>query len=109
MQALLILYIVVSVVSMVLAIPLIQRKIKPNYIYGFRFPQLFNNPEAWYDVNAYGARWLFGTGVVTLIVALAAYVIPGLDKDGYAILCGIALVAGSILMMIFTVRYMRIR
>src|SRR5574340_438009 len=103
MQALLILYIVVSIVSIVLAIPLIQCKIKPNYIYGFRFPQLFNNPEAWYDVNAYGARWLFGTGVVTLIVALAAYVIPGLDKDSYAILCAIVIVGGSILMMVFTV------
>jgi uncharacterized membrane protein len=66
-----------------ISIPLIQRRIKPNWWYGFRTPRTVNNPAIWYDVNAYAGKRLLISGLITTVAALVLYFIPGMTIDGY--------------------------
>jgi hypothetical protein len=68
-----------------LSIPLIQRRVKPNYWYGFRVKQTLENPQVWYDVNAYFGQRLLISGLITVGAAIVLYFIPGLTIDGYAL------------------------
>ncbi len=68
-----------------LSIPLIQRRIKSNYWYGFRTKRTLNNSEVWYEVNAYAGKRLLISGLITTSAAIVLYFIPGLTVDGYAL------------------------
>jgi len=86
----------------ILALPLTRRKVKPNPWYGFRVRATLEDPEVWYEVNAVAGQWLLRAGVLIIVVALVAYLIPGLSVDEYALIClmamlgllGVALVQG---------------
>ena len=84
METILILYVVIGLLSAVIAVPLIKGKVKPNALYGFRVPQTLNDPAVWYAVNAHFGRRLLATGVATTLAALLLYRVPGLDVDSYA-------------------------
>jgi len=84
MATILILYVVLGLLMVVLAVPLIKRKVKPNGLYGFRLPQTLNDPDVWYAVNAHFGRRLLVTGMATTLAALLLYRLPGLDVDSYA-------------------------
>lgn len=84
METILVLYIILGLLMVVIAVPLIKRKVKPNGLYGFRVPQTLNDPEVWYAVNAHFGRRLLVTGVATTLAALLLYRLPGLDVDSYA-------------------------
>ena len=61
MTSLLILYVGSGLLLIILAVPLIQRRVPPNIWYGFRLPQTLNDPEIWYAVNEYGGRDYYGS------------------------------------------------
>jgi len=84
MATILILYVVLGLLMVVLAVPLIKHKVKPNGLYGFRVPQTLNDPDVWYAVNAHFGRRLLVTGMATTLAALLLYRLPGLDVDSYA-------------------------
>jgi uncharacterized membrane protein len=83
-ETILILYVGIGLLSAVVAVPLIKRKVKPNALYGFRVPQTLNDPAAWYAVNAHFGRRLLLTGLATALAAALLYRMPGLDVDSYA-------------------------
>ena len=74
-----------------ISIPLIQRRIKPNYWYGFRTRRTLSDPAVWYEVNVYAGKRLLICGVITTVAAIGLYFIPGLTVDGYAL--GVAIFA----------------
>jgi hypothetical protein len=84
METILILYVVIGLLMVVLALPLIKGKVKPNGLYGFRVPQTLSDPDVWYAVNAHFGRRLVVTGIATTVAALLLYRLPGLDGDSYA-------------------------
>lgn len=84
MDAILLLYVGVGLLMVVVSVPLIKQKVKPNGLYGFRVPQTLNDPDVWYAVNAHFGRRLLLTGVATMLAALLFYYVPGLDVDSYA-------------------------
>ncbi|MFZ2362577.1 MAG: SdpI family protein [Anaerolineae bacterium] len=84
METILILYVILGLLMVVVAVPLIKRTVKPNWLYGFRVPQTMSDPEVWYAVNAHFGRRLLVTGVATAGAALLLYRLPGLDVDSYA-------------------------
>jgi hypothetical protein len=86
MMTILLLYTVSGLLLMGLAVPLIQRKISPNGWYGFRIPRTLNDPKVWYRANAVAGRWLFATGLVTVIAAVVLAFLP-LSLDAYSLLC----------------------
>jgi hypothetical protein len=64
----------VGVFFIALAIPLIRRRVKPNWIYGVRFPATLEDESVWYDMNARGGRDLAGIGVVYLVLLTVAWI-----------------------------------
>lgn len=64
----------VGVLLIALAIPLMRRRIKPNWMYGVRFPATMADESVWYDMNARGGRDLVGIGVLYLILLTVAWV-----------------------------------
>ena len=85
MLILLILFVGTSALLMVIAIPLMLRRIPPNALYGFRTPQTLRNPELWYEINAYAGRRLLVAGGVGVVAAIALYGWPGWTVDAYAL------------------------
>jgi hypothetical protein len=82
---LMLLFAVSGLVLIGISIPLIQRRIKPNYWYGFRVRRTLENPQIWYAVNAYAGKRMLVSGIITTVAALVLYLFPGLTIDGYAL------------------------
>lgn len=57
------------------ALPLLLRLVRPNRYYGIRVKAAFSSEQAWYDINAFGAKRLlvFAATVAVLGFALNAY------------------------------------
>ncbi len=53
------------------AIPLMLRKVPPNWAYGLRVPATYADRWVWYEANAKSRRDLFILGVVMVVTALA--------------------------------------
>lgn len=85
MLDLLFFYVTGGVLLILLSLPLLFEKVKPNPLYGFRVPETLNDPAAWYSVNKYFARYLLATGMVITIAAVSLYFLPGLSVDAYAL------------------------
>jgi hypothetical protein len=100
MKTILILYLCSGGLLTALSLPLIFRKVKPNPLYGFRVAQTMDNPEVWYEVNAYSGVRLLVTGLLTILSAIGVYLIPGISLDTYALIClgvvGFFLIGGLI-------------
>ena len=91
------LYVSSSIFLVLISLPLIARKIKPNPLYGFRIQQTLDNPEVWYETNQYFAKRLFVVGILEVVAALGFYFIPNISLDVYALAClGIFVVSFSI-------------
>jgi uncharacterized membrane protein len=91
----LLMYAGLGVLLVVLSIPLILNKIKPNLWYGFRVVKTINNPEIWYKANHYAGVRLAVAGAVSALGAVAAYfLMPNADLEVYSfVVLGISLTA----------------
>src|SRR5579859_2064094 len=94
------LYVFLGIVMVVIAIPLVLRKVKPNPIYGFRTPFTMSREDVWYDINAYFGRWLLAIAMLFTAATLLARQIPGIGVDAYASICSLLMVAGLAIAMI---------
>ena len=99
-------YVAAGLLLVVLAVPLLLRKIRPNPWYGFRVRQTLDNPALWYPVNAFAAKGLLVVGLGISTVAILLYLLPGLDLAIYA--TGVAVVAlgGLAINLILSFRYL---
>jgi hypothetical protein len=88
MATLLALYVGAGLLLIVLVVPLIRRKVRPNNWYGFRVRQTLADPDIWYAVNAYAAEYLLVVGVITVLTAVGLYRMSGITLDAYALACG---------------------
>ena len=64
-----------GILFIAMGIPLMQRKVVPNSIYGYRTSTTKNNPNIWYEVNARTGQQLSIIGsllVVMGVIGLAA-------------------------------------
>jgi hypothetical protein len=74
-----------GILLMLLSIPLLLEKVKPNPVYGFRIQATLDDPSTWYAVNRYFGKRLLVVGVVICIGAAALYYVPAITVDGYAL------------------------
>jgi uncharacterized membrane protein len=107
MNTLLTMYVVFGLLLVGLSIPLLLDRIPPNPWYGFRVPSTLADETLWYKVNRYAARWLFLSGVITTVGAIALYFVPGLTVDRYAWLCLAVFLLGFIPTIVFSWRYLK--
>lgn len=100
------LYVGTGLLLAALAVPMVQRRIKPNLFYGFRVPKAYKSDAIWYEINAYaGVRLLIG-GLVIAVAAVVLALIPNLSFDVYSILIAVVLVAAMSVGMIQSFRYL---
>ncbi len=107
MLLLLLLYVFLSLVSILICIPLILGKIKPNPWYGFRVRKTLQDPQTWYLANAFFARRLLAASLVFIEAALGLYCLPGIRVDAYALLCALIFAVLFSVVMLASFRYLR--
>lgn len=59
-----------GVLLFLFSVPLILRRVPMNCGYGIRVPQAFLSEGCWYDINAYGGKWLAGYGLLLALFAV---------------------------------------
>jgi SdpI/YfhL protein family len=105
-QAILLTYLVVSIVMIILSVPLLRRQVKPGFFYGYRMPVTLGKPDIWYNVGAYVGRLLVATAVVVALAATSLYLFGGLDVKDYATDCAVILLIGLFVSVGLGWRYM---
>ena len=90
-----------------LSIPLILGKVRPNHWYGFRIRLTLDNPDIWYPVNAWAGRRLCVAGAVILIVELSALLVPEILFPWYSVALAVVLIVAVLLLLVFGIRYAR--
>jgi uncharacterized membrane protein len=63
-------YLFEGLLLMLISRPMINRRIKPNRLYGFRTPKTLSSPAIWYPANEYSGRRLFSTGLIVTVSSL---------------------------------------
>jgi hypothetical protein len=104
---LLILYLFFGGLLVILAVPLLREKIKPNGWYGFRVRTTLENPKIWYAVNHHAAKRILAAGVAVILAAVILYMVPNITIDQYAMGVLIVLVVIFGIGMIQSVRYLK--
>ena len=107
MTTLMVMYVIFGALLAALAVPLLLDKVSPNGWYGFRVPSTLYNPDLWYKVNRYMARWLLVAGIITVAGAVALFFVPGLSVDTYAWLCLLIFAAPFAVGVVLSFRYLR--
>lgn len=74
-----------SVLLILLSLPLIYGKVKPNLFYGFRIPATLNDPALWYPVNKFFAKRQLFVGIAEALASSGLYFVKGISIDGYAL------------------------
>ncbi len=99
-------FLVVGGIFIGLSIPLIKGNVPPNRWYGFRVPRTLNDPQVWYPANAYAGWRLLWVGILTLIVAIAAYFIPNLEMVVYTFIVAGVVVMGVAITLVQSFSYL---
>jgi len=103
MFALLLLFLVfvgLGILSIIISLPLIDEKVKPNPLYGFRVRATLENPKVWYAANKYFAQRLLLAGVVEIVAAIALFIMPNISVDMYVLgVLGVFAIAFTIAMI----------
>jgi len=91
-----------------LSIPLLLRRVKPNWWYGFRVPKTLSDERIWYDSNAYAGKWLLISGAIHTVVSLVLYFIPAFRMNllAYAITCGVIFTVVFVTTIVLSFRYL---
>ncbi|MGO8670515.1 MAG: SdpI family protein [Capsulimonadaceae bacterium] len=66
-------YLGTGILSIIVGIPLMQRRIKRNPWYGVRLPKTLADDRIWYEANAYGGRALCIAGIIQTAASIAFY------------------------------------
>jgi uncharacterized membrane protein len=96
-----------AVLSIVISIPLIAKKVKPNPYYGYRVRKTLENPEIWYPANQYLGWLLLISSLIFLVASILLYFVPGITLDGYAIGCMLAFIVPFAIGMAQSIHYLK--
>ncbi len=92
-----------------LSIPMIQRRVGPNAIYGFRTPKTLSDETVWYEANAYSGRMLLRAGIVNTAAALLFFFVPGIGDSllAYNLACTVVVMVSLFAAVFASFRYLR--
>lgn len=84
-----------SVVIILVALPMLRRRVRPNGLYGLRTPATFADESVWYEANARSGQDFLILGVLLLVLT---FVLPafGIDHDAYALWWSAVAVVGAV-------------
>lgn len=96
---------IVDVVFVVMAIPLMQRKVRPNALYGYRTRATMSDKALWYEANAHFGRGLLIGSAISGVAALVIWMMK--PPDQLIPLFIVILVVPSLIAAIATARHIR--
>ena len=70
---------------LLLAIPLILRRVPPNGLYGIRTRAAFASEADWYRINRIGGCYLTVSGFLILLTGIAGFFLPASSFEKYSI------------------------
>ncbi len=76
----------VHLVTILVAVPLWQRRVPPNGLYGLRVPATFADEWVWYEANARSGQDLMTMGLCLLLLAVGLFFVSGFSDNAYAII-----------------------
>lgn len=79
----------IALVNIVISLPLVLRRVPPNYFYGFRTRKTLSSPDIWYEANYIGGRGLI---IASSIAVLLWPVVMALLDRGVATFVNIAII-----------------
>ncbi|MBX3063744.1 MAG: SdpI family protein [Anaerolineae bacterium] len=97
-----VLFIVCSAVLTIIAVPMMQGKVQPNWWYGVRTPKTLKNPQTWYAINTYAGKGLFVAGILSLFVSVGTALLPNWSAVDYVSITGTVLLVIISAVMIMT-------
>ena len=83
-------WIAVGLITIGLAIPLLQGKVGRNALYGVRFKQSFQSDDAWFAINRYGAKRMMIWALPMVVTGIATLLVPLQTHPFLALLVGLA-------------------
>jgi len=83
-------HITVAVLVILMAIPLIHRKVKMNRLYGVRFKKSFESEDNLYKINEYGGRQIIPWSIALAIIAGVTFFLPLDENPGLTIIIAFA-------------------
>lgn len=98
-------YGLVGLLFAALALPLMRRKIGPNYAYGFRVGKTLNDPKVWYDANEYCGRCFFWYGVTLVVCGVVLFFIPAIADIALA-MCPVVILVGLVVCVVLSSLYL---
>jgi uncharacterized membrane protein len=75
-------YMLEGLLLMLMARPMIKRRVRPNRFYGFRTPKTLSSPAIWYPANEFSGRRLFNSGAIITLFSLVLAPLNLLGKNG---------------------------
>lgn len=106
MLLLLITFVISGLLMVAVAIPFINRKVKPNGWYGFRTSKTLQHEDLWYEVNAHTGRLLLWSGIATVVASIILYPFD-LGEDVYVSLVTLVMFVGIFYMLFQGIRMIR--
>ena len=94
-------------IFVIIAIPLILRKVPRNVIYGFRIKATLQNDFVWYETNAYFGRLLLISSFVSALLIVFLYFSDIVSVQNFINASIAVLVVPSMIAMLMTLRYIK--
>jgi len=97
----------VSLVLMAIAVPLIQRKVPPNTVYGFRTRATLADETIWYDANAHFGRGLIRATLLAIAIATPIYLLQPFPGELFMPVSILLLAGPSVIATLATLGFVR--
>ncbi len=72
---------IAGICFIILGIPLMNMRVKPNSWYGLRIPKTLANEKVWYEANRVLGRDLFFCGIAVFICGMVGFILSGHLRD----------------------------
>ena len=98
---------VCNAVFVIIAIPLILRKVPRNVVYGFRTRATLENDFVWYEANAYFGKLFLISSLVSALLIVVLYFSDIVSMQNFINVSIAVLVVPSLIPVLMTLRYIR--
>lgn len=96
-----------NLVSVLISIPLVLRKVPRNIVYGYRTRATLRDDRTWYEANAYFGRCFLTANIITAFAVLVLYIMHNLAPSSFLTASIIAITGPSLICIIATSRFIR--
>ncbi len=106
MVILLFFFLFLGLVTALISVPLIARRVEPNLIYGFRIRRTLENRALWLDVNEFFGWRLLVTSIFQIFASFVLFLVPGISIEAYTLSVLVAFTVAFSIGMNQTMRFL---